>query len=174
VEEPPKQDQAAKGAKKISLYSLLYAVRSVTLAWDRQRLLTKSKRRAAHGEIVICDRYPSLQVGAMDSPRISEIATETGLLGPLYNKLARKEMSFYERIPPPDIVLRLNVSVETAKKRNLLREKSFKEEDDYLEARHELVNLWSSPAAHRIYDIDTDQSLEDTIQAVKKAVWESL
>jgi thymidylate kinase len=173
-ENPDEQDQEVKVVQKISLYSLLYAFRSVTLAWDRQRLLTKSRRRAAHGEIIICDRYPSLQVGAMDSPRLAEIATATGLIGSLYNKLTRTEMSLYQKIPPPDIVLRLNVSVETAKKRNLLREKSFKEEDDYLESRHELVNLWSSPASQRLYDIDTDQSLEDTILAVKKAVWESL
>lgn len=154
------------------LSSLPYALRSVVLAWDRQRLILKSRRRAAQGEIIICDRYPSRTVGAMDSPRLEEAPLKTGLVAAIYNRLARLEKQLYKQIPPPDIVLKLRVSLETAKKRN--RERNGQDGEAYLEARHRQSQAWYMPGTRYVYDIDTEQSLTETILSVKKAIWESL
>jgi len=160
--------------RKEGLTSLVYAIRSVVLAWDRRHLLVKVWRAATNGEIVICDRYPSEEVGAMDSPRLQENLTGRGLRGTLYNWLARLEGRLYKQIPPPDVVLRLNVSIETAKKRNRERVKSGKEADAYVESRHRQSRGWQRSGTKRIYDINTEQSLPETIRSVKEGIWESL
>jgi len=71
-------------------------------------------------------------------------------------------------------VLRLRVSLETALTRNRERFKRLKEGDQYVEARHTQVPEWSRAEPVSTHDIDTDQTLPETILAVKRAVWESL
>jgi thymidylate kinase len=161
--------------KTMGLNSLVYAFRANVLAWDRRNLLLKNRRAAASGEIVICDRYPSAKVGVMDSRRLQEDPSNEGIVARIYNRLARLEQRLYAQISPPDIVLRLKVSVETAKQRNRDRVKSDKESDDYLEFRHlQNQNWWHMNGVKYVYDIDTGGSLEETILIVKKAIWEVL
>ncbi len=154
------------------LSSLPYALRSAVLAWDRQRLILKARRRVAAGEIIICDRYPSRSLGAMDSPRLTEEPLKTGPVVVIYNRLARLEKELYKQIPPPDIVLKLKVSLETAQKRN--RERNGQDGEAYLVARHRQSQDWQMPGTRYVYDIDTEQSLEKTICSVKEAIWKSL
>lgn len=155
--------------------SLLYAVRAVALAWDRYHLLRKVRRWAANGEIVICDRYPTEALNAMDSPRLQIHPKDEGDKAGLYDYLARLERRIYKQMPPPDVVLRLRVSIETAKQRNRSRrEEVGMDAEDYLEARHRSVQEWQRPGTRYIYDIDTEMSLEETILNVKKAIWVSL
>ena len=154
------------------LSSLPHALRAVTLAWDRQRLILKARRLVAEGEIIICDRYPSRIIGAMDSPRLEEEPLETGLVASIYNRLARLEKRLYRQIPPADIILKLKVSLEIAKKRNLDRNKQ--DGEAYLEARHRQCRKWHMPGTRYVYDINTEQNLEETLCDVKKAIWESL
>ena len=154
--------------------SLLYALRAVMVAWDRRQLLLRAGRSAANGEIAICDRYPSETIGAMDSPRLREHPGERGVIATLSNWLAQLECRLYAQIPPPDIVLRLNVSIDTAKIRNRERIKPDKESDAYLESRHRQMGKWHRSGTKYIYDIDTRHPLAETILNVKRAIWESL
>jgi hypothetical protein len=108
----------------------------------------------------------------MDSPRLEEEQIQTGPAATIYNRLARFEARLYRQIPPPDIVLRLRVSLETAKKRNYARLEQ--DGDTYLEARHQQSRIWHMPGTRSVYDIDTEQPLEETIRNVKEATWESL
>ena len=156
------------------LASLLYAFRAVTLAWDRRNLLLKGWRAAAKGEIVICDRYPSNIVGAMDSPRLKEKKESGGWLTSVYNMAARLEQDLYAQIPPPDLVVRLQVSVETAKERNRLRNKTGEETDEYIESRHHLAPEWHRTDTGRVFDVDTEQPLAETMLEIKDIIWHSL
>jgi len=154
--------------------SLIYAFMSVISAWDRKCLLIKARRFSANGDLVICDRYPSETIGAMDSPRLREEPNSGGLQMLLYNYLARLETRFYRQIPPPDLVLQLKVSLETATKRNHDRIKRGKESDEYLESRHRQNKNWKISGKTMIRDINTEQSLLETILQVKKAIWDIL
>ena len=154
------------------LSSLPYALRATTLAWDRQRLILKARRLAAKGEIIVCDRYPSKIIGAMDSPRLKEELLKTGPVATIYNCLARVEKRLYRQIPPADTVLKLKVSLETAKKRNRCRNEQ--DGDAYLEARHRQGRDGHIPGTRFVNEINTEQTLEETLRDVKKAVWESL
>lgn len=154
--------------------SILFAVGSVILAWDRRQLLVKARRAAASGEIIISDRYPSDVVGAMDSPRLQENVKSQGANVAIYNWLTRLERHLYNQIPAPDLVLRLEVSVETAVKRNRERIKAGKEDDAYVIYRHRQFQDWCKTGTKQIYRLDTEQSLEKTILEAKKTIWESL
>lgn len=159
-------------AERKSLNSLIYAVRAVCLAWDRCALLWKVRRSSANGEIVVCDRYPSTATGRMDSPRLLESTTQKGFASSIYNWLARTERALYRQIPPPDIVLQLSVSFETAKKRNAARE--ILDDEIYLQNRHQQAKEWFMPGTRSIQGIDTDLPLAETLRAVKQAIWSAL
>lgn len=155
--------------------SFLYAIRAVTLAWDRAQLLRRARRLAANGEIVICDRYPTQTVGMMDSPRLREQQGRGGIGGAFYNWLTRIENRLYQQMPPPDTVLKLRVSLETAKRRNHSRSQNgVMDADDYLVARHQQMLEWHREDAGYSCDIDTEPALEETFRSVKKAIWGSL
>jgi thymidylate kinase len=105
----------------------------------------------------------------MDSPRLLEDSTQRGLIASIYNRLARMERTLYRQIPPPDIVLRLRVSFEIAKKRNAARE--ILDDEMFLQSRHQQVKEWFMPGTRSIQDINTDLSLSETLLAVKQAIW---
>jgi thymidylate kinase len=170
--EESSSNGSAVSSKGKNINSLIYAIRAVCLAWDRRALLWKVRRASANGEIVVSDRYPTNATGMMDSPRLVEDPTQKGFISSIYNRLARTERSLYRQIPPPDIVLRLKVSFETAKKRNAARD--ILDDELYLQSRHQQAREWFMPGTRTIQDIDTDLSLEETIRTVKHAIWPAL
>ncbi|MEZ4683882.1 MAG: hypothetical protein R2932_57700 [Caldilineaceae bacterium] len=98
----------------------------MNVAWDRYRLLRSVRRLADRGELVICDRYPSVTVGAVDSPRLKLWTGEertSPIVRALYNRIVQLEHALYRRMPDPDVVIRLTVSLEIAKQRNRNRGK---------------------------------------------------
>jgi thymidylate kinase len=152
--------------------SLLYALRSVLLAWDRRVLAVKVRRRATQGGIVICDRYPSIMVSAMDSARL-RIPADAGGWGKLLGYLARLENHIYRQIPPPDVVIRLTVPVEVAIERNKERQKKGKEADAYVLRRHTTGVVPVFPTARTI-ELDSHQPRSQTISSVRQIVWDML
>jgi thymidylate kinase len=165
---------ASQAPPKKGISALIYAIRSVLIAWDRCQLLVGVRQAAANGQIVICDRYPSEEVGAMDSPRLQAGSASAGLGSVIYNWLARQEARLYKQVGPPDVVLKLRVSIETAKQRNHERIKDSKESAAYVESRHRQSRNWHRSGTKYQFDIDTEQSLPDTINNVKRAIWESI
>lgn len=162
---PPRGDHPKRSA------SLLYALRAISLAWDRSQLLRKVHRHAAAGEIVICDRYPTDESGGTDGPRLHVRKSKQSWL---INFLARFEQRLYAQTAPPDVALRLHVSIDTAKQRNQRRAKANRHSDENLEIRHQKVRAWKKTGTKVVHDIDTEASLEQTVLSVKEAIWESL
>ncbi|MBD2355859.1 hypothetical protein H6G41_14740 [Tolypothrix sp. FACHB-123] len=150
--------------------SLLYAVRSVLVAWDRWKLAIKIRRQAANGQLVICDRYPSPTVGAMDSPRLT-VPPDNGGKNRFLQYLANLEHRLYNQIPPADIIVRLSVPVEVAIERNQQRQKQ--EPTEYVVSRHtsRIVPLY--PKSQTI-EISSNQTPEQTIANVRRLLWEML
>jgi len=102
----------------------------VIFCFSRLRVLRFNRmlKLRKHGHVVICDRYPQLDVpGFYDGPGLSA-ARSTGLFTAW---LARQERKLYERMTSyrPTLVIRLNIDAETAYARkpdhelSLLREK---------------------------------------------------
>ncbi|MCB0064661.1 MAG: hypothetical protein KDE19_21205 [Caldilineaceae bacterium] len=177
------QPQAPNGLRTqpAGITALVYGVRAVNVAWARYRLLTRMHRRAAAGELIVCDRYPSATVGAMDSPRLERMSEPLrGLPGVggrigrwLYNRLVTIEHLCYRQIAPPDVLMRLTVSLEVAMQRNRRRSEADKD-DAYLLARRRQAEQTAVAGRYATHLIDTDGTLVDTVAAVRTAVAESL
>jgi len=163
-------DSQDEGPGGIKLW--VFALRSWMIAHDRHRLLHRLSARAAKGELVICDRYPTSVPGAMDSVQIDP--RWKGVSGSrVLRWIAGREMACYRRCPPPDVVLRLKVSVDVALERNVRRRKKGKEGEDYVRRRHALAEKGRF-ASSRVVDLDTDGRLDETIARMKLLVWEAL
>jgi thymidylate kinase len=151
-------------------YPLISAVRATLLAHDRRALLTQAYSQAANGTIVLCDRYPSLQEGAPDSPQLAGVvgATDQPLL---QRQLAAMESQLYRSIPPPDLVVYLSAPLDVTINRNATRGK--KEPEEYVRWRHarsSQLEFGKAPVCR----VNTDQPLDQTVLEVKKAIWGAL
>jgi thymidylate kinase len=162
----PSQAEANLAAGGRRSPSLLYGLSAVLVAWDRRALARRLHRLAANGALVICDRYPSRTVGAMDSARLGQ-----SVEGRLLQGLARWEDQFYRQIPAPDVVIQLSVPLEVAVQRNLARPK--KEAVAYVARRHALSLAPEFPAA-RAFGLDSNQPQGQTIARARQLVWEAL
>lgn len=152
--------------------SLLYSIRSALDAWDRLALARRVRRQAAGGTIVICDRYPSTMVGAMDSARLQPPAG-SGLRRMILAYLAQIEHDLYRQIPPPDVVIRLTVPVDIAVERNRERQKKGKETDAYVLRRHTAAVVPSFPTA-RTFELDSNQPEDQTVGSARNILWSAL
>jgi len=148
-------------------YPLIFAIRSVLLAYDRRSLLVRAFKQAANGTIILCDRYPSKQDGAPDSPQLPAFTGRSWIR----RKLAALEARLYREIPSPDLVIYLSASLDVTLARNAARGK--KEPEDYVRRRHARaanLNFGRAP----VYRINTDQPIEQTVLEIKKAIWQVL
>ncbi|SER39683.1 Thymidylate kinase [Azotobacter beijerinckii] len=102
----------------------------VIFCFSKLRVLRFNRmlRLRERGHVVICDRYPQLDVpGFYDGPGLSAARAS----GPLTAWLAKQERKLYERMVDyrPTLIIRLNIDAETAHARKpdhelpLLREK---------------------------------------------------
>lgn len=156
--------------RKAEGYSLLSMVRKVLLAYDRQRLLAKCRRRRNQGAIVVSDRYPSPVVGSTDGPALEGVEIK-GVGSKVRSCLVKLERRLYERIPLPDVVIYLSVPLDVAICRDQHRDKKHAVRDpDYVRATHELVIDPAFPDTPCLR-VSTDVPLDKTLRAVKKFVW---
>jgi thymidylate kinase len=149
----------------------LYALRAVALAHERKRLLVCAHREASAGTVVVSDRYPTAQPGVPEGPALSSLLRDRN---PIYAWLARLEEKAYRTIPPPDVVLYLEVPVDLACRRNLTRDKAGSlKPTEVIRRRHALTTKlqFSGVAVHRV---STEADLEMTLRPVKEIVWNAL
>jgi len=151
------------GIKKISI---IYAIRSVLLAYDRRLQAIRAHNLSQRGYLVICDRYPGLEVGKMDSPRIITDSKR----GYLYQFCWKLEQNFYNSIKPAQILFNLSVPLETAIQRNNSRQKFGKETNDELRERF-LINSGADFLAEYKYVVDATQSFDSVFSEVLNKFW---
>jgi len=153
-------------------FHFLYSIKSIFIALDRKVLAIKAYRWAGQGKIVICDRYPTMVVGAMDSPMI-QVAEGDSMFKNIFLLLANWERRFYSHVPAPDAVIRLKVPLEVAIRRNKMREKKGKESELYVRNRHGMVNKFYFPHSV-VHCIDTNKAQKETVKEVRKILWDIL
>jgi hypothetical protein len=114
------------------------------------------------GLIIVTDRYPQLELpNAFDGPRLSPTAPGSAIV----RWLARREWAAYEWMTShrPDLVLRLNVDLDTA----CARKPDHRRES--LAAKVIAVPLLKFDGAP-IAEIDANQPLDDVLEAAREAV----
>lgn len=153
-------------------FPLIFIIRKVILAYDRRSLLRNAYRQSRNGMIIISDRYPSDEIGAIDGAtfRDESIKQQRSFLKRSLMQLERK---IYQEICPPDLVLQLTVSVEKAVMRNKMRNKEGEQTTEYVQMRHSMKytpHFKRSP----VIKISTDKDFKETLIDVKKHIWKHI
>jgi hypothetical protein len=142
------------------LYSLLLMVWAVAVAVDKRTKLTAARRGTNRGLIVLADRYPQNQIlGFNDGPLLTRLTV-------VPHWLRRFEGVAYAlaRRLPPDLVIKLVVTPETAARRE--------PEIDPAIIRQRIADLTrlDFPGA-RVVCVDAEQPLAKVVRAVKHEIW---
>jgi thymidylate kinase len=136
----------------------LWELRHLLIARDRFRAYRHATAVAAGGGIALCDRFPTSVVDRMDAPMLGGARAGT---------LARLERAYYARIAPPDVLLVLDVSPETAMSR--------RPSDDPAEIAARAGAIHAAPwATVDAVVIDGERPPDEVLTAAKAAIWERL
>jgi len=153
--------------------------REVCTARDRYHVYLKARRFAANGVLVICDRFPLPQIKLMDGPRTSRFISELmgGPLGerflsphpncPFTKALVKLEISYYQQIVIPELLIVLRIQPEAA-----VRRKTSEDAPSVYRRSKEIWKIhWERTEAHVI---DARQSKEDVLSELKTLIWSKL
>jgi thymidylate kinase len=147
-------------------FPLLFGIRSVLLAHDRRRLLTRAFASSANGAIVLCDRYPSVESGSPDGAQLGPSAK-----GGVRRWLSDLEARLYKRTPSPDLVIYLTAPLGVTLERNRAREKT--EDEGYVRWRYARSSNLQFHNAD-VYRVDTNRSLDDSAREIRRVIWNAL
>ena len=145
--------------------SLIAHARYLALAIERRAVAATALRAAARGELVISDRWYSLDGGKMDSARLDP---EGGSV--LKRRMARWENRLYRTSPDPDLLLKMRVGVDVALQRNRERDKIGKESDEQIVERFRV----NDDLAYRCVDqvmVDNRRSMPEVHRQLREEVW---
>lgn len=145
------------------LYSLLLMVWSVAVAADKRKKLVAARRAANRGLIVLADRYPQNEIlGFNDGPLLTRLAAAP-------HWLRRFEGAAYAlaRRLPPDLVIKLVVTPETAARRE-------PEMDPAIIPKRMAALQRLEFSGARVVCVDAERPLAEVICAVKREIWRLL
>ena len=140
--------------------------RGIILARERKKKLQKGWKAKNRGLVVIGDRYPQNQImGFNDGPLLDHLS---GSSSRLLRYLACVERQVYKSAEksPPDLVITLDVSPETAEERKP------EMPTDQFEKRKSAIDEITFGTQQHV--VDAEQPLEDVIRDVKELVWKQL
>ena len=161
-----------------------WLLREVCRARDRHRTYARAQRFAAHGGLVLLDRFPLPQIRLMDGPHADRFLTtltngsQTSdadaqpLLVPhpasrLAKALVRLEQRYYSQIAPPDLLFVLRVDPRIAIGR--------KTDDDPISVRDRSTEVWQTDwDATRAHVIDASRPAADVLSELKSLIWSNL
>lgn len=137
----------------------------VLTARDRHRLYMRSRRVAANGGIVVCDRYPLPELQTMDGPRTTWARGLPGLTR-VGASLVELEARYYSVFTRPDVLAVLRVDPEVA----VLRKTD--EEEHYVRRRS--TEVWNVTWDDTTVRIDAGRPAAEVLASLRAAVWERL
>jgi thymidylate kinase len=148
-----------------ALLSVARALWALALSLEKRRRLRTAWKARNRGLLVISDRYPQTQVlGFNDGPLLSNLSS--------HRLSMLRQLAAWERVPyewaeryPPDLVIKLVVSPETALRR--------KPDTGAIEVQRRVEVLralrYAPPTA--VVEIDADQVVDRVIRDAARAVW---
>jgi thymidylate kinase len=154
--------KVSKASPKLP-YSLLLMVWAAVVAAEKRTKLLATRRAASRGLVVVTDRYPQNEIREFnDGPLLTRLAWAPSWL-------RRWETSVYalaQRLPP-DLVIKLIVTPETAARREPDMDPTV------IEKRIEAIPRLAFSGA-QIVSVNAEQPLADVIRAAKQEIWRML
>lgn len=145
------------------IYSMFLIVWAMAVAREKRSKLLAARRGSARGMVVLTDRYPQNEIiGFNEGPLLA------GLAGvPRWLRFREAAAYALAHRLPPDLVIKLNVTPETAAQ----REPSMNME--VIRRRIDELTRLVFPGA-RVVCVDAEQPVTEVIRAVKHEVWQLL
>ena len=152
--------------------SLLHIIRKLILAYERKKILRYIFRKSIAGKIMICDRYPSQKIGAVDGASFTQsmVSVEKN---PFKRFLMKLETKIYDSVNPPDLIFSLAVDVNEAVRRAEVRDKVGPRDPEYVKFRHGM-KVQPEFSSGKVVKVNTGTSIEETIKFVKKEFWKAM
>jgi thymidylate kinase len=142
------------------LYSLLMMVWAAAVAGEKRIKLRAAHRGARRGLVVVADRYPQNEdIGYSDGPLLPRLTRAPRWL----RRFEERAYALAHRLPP-DLVLKLEVTPETAARREQDMDPAV------IRQRIEGARRLAFPGA-RVIRVDAEQPLECVIRSVKREIW---
>jgi Mrp family chromosome partitioning ATPase/capsular polysaccharide biosynthesis protein/thymidylate kinase len=142
------------------MYGFLMMVWAAAVAAEKRTKLRATQRGASRGLVVVADRYPQNEdAGYNDGPLLPRLRR-----APRWLRRFEARVYALARRLPPDLVLKLEVTPETAARREpdmdpaVIRQR--------IEAVHRLVF-----SGARVVRVDAERPLGDVLRSVKSAIW---
>jgi len=157
-------EEGASGDGLKSKKGFVWGLRYLALAYERSKLARKARKLADSGAIVICDRYPTLSPGKMDSPRITPGGSW------LVEKMRIFESYLYDRTQKADGLIFLDVSEDVAIERNRGRTKKDKETDNEIAVRHK-DNQGLDYCSRQVFVVNADSDYATVLKSMKYFAW---
>jgi thymidylate kinase len=148
-------------------HGLPWFIRAVCTARDRYLTYLRARRISSNGKLVICDRFSLPGFMQMDGPECERALTYLKKARWFHNLLTRIEMSYYEQIKLPDLLIVLKVKPEIAVQR-----KKDESEISICARTAEVWNLnWREKST---FVVDANLPKEEVLSQVKAIVWSHL
>jgi thymidylate kinase len=143
-----------------------WMLRQVCTARDRYLTYLKARRFTTNGGVVICDRYPLVQIEFMDSPQVERM-TANYPTNRFIRSMISLEHHYYQLIMPPDLLIVLKTDPEVAVKRKV--------DEKEVSIRPRSTEIWEVDwYKSRAYIIDGGRSRTEVIAEAKALVWSQL
>lgn len=151
--------------KKSVAYRLFKIVWAITLGFEKKSKFKRLWKAKEQGLIVICDRYPQIQVmGFNDGPLLYKWINSRNRIK---RRIAKWEYNIYKlcNVYNPDILIKLRIPEEISRQRK--PETPIMIIKDKIDAVEKIKYNTNT----QIYSIDTDEEIEKVLLKIKKIIW---
>jgi thymidylate kinase len=144
-------------------YSMSMVLWAIAVALDKRAKLTAALRATNRGIFVLTDRYPQDQIRHFnDGPLLTRVT-----MVPSWLRWVEAAVYARARRFPPDLVIKLTVTPETAARREPSMDPAI------IRDRIAALQRLEFPGA-RVVCVDAEQALPSVISAVKREIWRLL
>jgi len=145
-------------------HRLPWFIRATCTARDRYLTYVRARRLSSNGKLVLCDRFSFPGFMAMDGPQCEHAITFIKKASWFHDFLAKLELSYYEQIKSPDLLIVLKVEPEIAIQR--------KRDESEVAVRARSTEIWELGWMKKsAFVIDASLKREDVVSQVKALVW---
>jgi thymidylate kinase len=138
----------------------------VCAARDRHRLYVKARRFATNGGLVLCDRYPLVDVKLMDGANIARFLEQIPR-NRFVNFLLKAETWYYQQIMPPDLLIILRLDPDIAVQRKVTEPPTHV----WTRSREVWAIDWQGT---NVRVIDASKPAEDVLARLQSLIWANL
>ena len=164
---PPRDDTGDGTGSRYRRVSPARALWALVLALEKQSKMRAVVKARNRGMIVVCDRFPQIQVRDFDGPMLVSWRESSSLV---LRRLGQWESKIYRQLVDiaPDLVIKLEVPPEVA----VIRAPDMSLEESRW--RMAAVRQIKYGRGSQTLVIDGTRPLDEVLLGVKKAIWEQL